>query len=80
MSSKRKTRIMYMNNLSNSQLKGYLTLLTSSNLLTHNSDTYVTTPKGHLFLEAFVQLKDVLQKTTARASFEIIESFNARAM
>ena len=54
--AKRKTRIMYKNNLSYAQLKDYLTLLTSLHLLAHNSDTYVTTEKGHAFLEAFIQL------------------------
>ena len=76
--SKRKTRIMYMNNLSHSQLKSYLTLLTSRHLLAHNSDTYVTTQKGHRFLEAFAQLKDVIEDR-ARVSFEIIENFKVRA-
>lgn len=61
MDSKRKTRIMYVNNLSHSQLKDYLTLLASCNLLAHNSDAYVTTEKGHRFLEAFAQLKGVLE-------------------
>ena len=62
MHAKRKTRIMYGNNLSHAQLKDYLTLLTSQHLITHNSETYVTTEKGRRFLEAFVQLKDVLEK------------------
>ena len=58
---RRKTRIMYKNNLSHAQLKDYLTLLTSRDLLAHNSDTFATTEKGHRFLEAFTQL--------ARASY-----------
>ncbi len=62
----RKTRIMYGNNLNHAQLKDYLTLLTSRGLLAHNSDTYVTTEKGHRFLEAFAQLKDVLEDHTLR--------------
>ncbi|UCE15276.1 MAG: hypothetical protein JSV12_05160 [Candidatus Bathyarchaeota archaeon] len=80
MDSKRKTRIMYMNNLSHLQLKNYLTLLTSRNLLAHNSDTYVTTEKGHRFLEAFAQLKDVLEDHTRRSFVEISDSCEVRAM
>ena len=80
MHARRKTRIMYMNNLSHSQLKGYLSLLTSRNLLAHNSDTYVTTEKGHRFLEAFAQLKDVLEDHARRDLVEISESYEVRAM
>ncbi|MDH5438057.1 MAG: winged helix-turn-helix domain-containing protein [Candidatus Bathyarchaeota archaeon] len=65
--ARRKTRIMYRNYLSHSQLKTYLTLLTSRDLLAHNSDQYVTTEKGHCFLEAFAQLNDVLEGRTRRA-------------
>ncbi len=47
---------MYKVYLSHAQLKTYLPLLTSRGLLTHSSDSYVTTEKGHRFLEAFAQL------------------------
>ena len=63
---------MYRNYLSHAQLKTYLTLLTSRDLLAHNSDQYVTTEKGHRFLEAFAQLNDVLEGRTRRAFEKII--------
>ena len=63
---------MYRNYLSHAQLKTYLTLLTSRDLLAHNSDQYVTTEKGHRFLEAFAQLNDVLEGRTRRAFEGII--------
>ncbi len=72
--SSRKTRIMYKNNLSYAQAKDYLLLLTSQNLLAHNSDTYVTTEKGHSFLEAYAQLNDVLEERVRRSFVEISES------
>ncbi len=80
MHATRKTRIMYRNNLSHTQLKDYLKLLMSRDLLAHNSDRYVTTEKGHRFLEAFAQLKDVLEDHTRRSFVEISESYKVRAM
>jgi len=71
---------MYKNNLSHTQLKDYLKLLMSRDLLAHNSDTYVTTEKGHRFLEAFTQLKDVLEDHARRSFVEISESYKVRAM
>jgi len=62
---------MYGTNLSHAQLKTYLTLLTSQGLLTHNSDVYVTTEKGHRFLEVFTQLNDMLEDHARRAFVEI---------
>jgi len=62
---------MYKANLGYEPLETYLTLLTSRNLLAHNSDRYVTTEKGHRFLEAFAQLSDVLEDRTRRAFVEI---------
>ena len=62
---------MYKANLGYEPLETYLTLLTSRNLLAHNSDRYVTTDKGHRFLEAFAQLSDVLEDRTRRAFVEI---------
>lgn len=50
---------MYRNYLSHAQLETYLRLLMSQELLAHNSDEYVTTEKGHRFLEAFAQLSDL---------------------
>ncbi len=63
--AKRKTRIMYKNNLNYAQLKDYLALLTSRYLLERNSDTYVTTEKGQRFLEVFTQLAN-----TYRSGFD----------
>ena len=63
---------MYGTNLSHAQLKTYLTLLTSRDLLAHKSDRYVTTEKGQRFLEAFAQLNDVLEDRERRAFVEII--------
>lgn len=63
---------MYGNNLNHTQLKTYLTLLTSRNLLAHNSDRYVTTEKGHRFLEAFVWLNDVLENRAHKTLLKII--------
>jgi len=69
--AKLKTRIMHGTNLSHEQLKTYLTLLTSRDLLAHNSDKYVTTGKGHRFLEAIAQLNGVLEDRARRAFLEI---------
>jgi len=52
---------MHKANLGYVQLKTYLTLLTSRDILAHNSGIYVTTEKGHRLLEAFAQLNDVLE-------------------
>jgi len=52
---------MYKNNLSYAQLMTYVTFLMSRDLLSRNSDGYVTTKRGHRFLEAFTQLTDILE-------------------
>jgi len=52
---------MYNTNLSHEQLKAYLRLLTSMDLLTHASKEYVTTQKGQRFLKAYEQLEDTLK-------------------
>jgi len=70
---RRKTRIMYRTNLSHAQLKTYLALLTSRDLIAHNSDEYHITSKGLLFLEAFNHLRDMLEDR-ARSGFERIIS------
>jgi len=80
MHATRKTRIMYKNNLNHAQLKDYLTLLTSQHLLAHNSDTYLTTEKGYRFLEAFAQLKDVLQDHACRSFVQINKSYEVRTV
>ncbi len=64
--SKRKEGIRDASNLNHTQLEDYLKLLTSRGLLAHNMSEYVTTEKGHRFLEAYAQLKDVLEDHTLR--------------
>jgi len=71
---------MYKNNLNHAQLKDYLTLLTSRHLLERNSDTYMTTEKGQRFLEAFAQLKDVLEDHASRSLVEICRSYEVRTV
>jgi hypothetical protein len=70
---------MHGTNLSHAQLKTYLTLLTSRNLLAHNSDRYVTTEKGHRFLEAFVWLNDALENRARKAFLKIISESYKKA-
>jgi len=52
---------MYQTNLSYTQLKNYLTLLTSHGLLLDNSTEFATTDKGRRFLDAFARLREALQ-------------------
>ncbi len=52
---------MYGTELSHSQLKIYLTLLTSQDLLTRDLNNYVTTYKGHRFVDAFASLNALLE-------------------
>ena len=62
---------MYGTNLSHAQLKTYLKLLTSRDLLAHNSDRYVTTEKGRCFLDTFARLSELLEDRARRAFLEI---------
>jgi predicted transcriptional regulator len=57
-----KTKIMYGALLSQSQLKGLLSLTLDSALLAHNKDeqTYQTTQKGLRFLERYSELANLL--------------------
>jgi predicted transcriptional regulator len=57
---KRKTRIMYGNNLSYEQMKNYLTFLTSNELLQNDLGAYSTTVKGHHFLKAYSELQNIV--------------------
>jgi predicted transcriptional regulator len=59
---RRKTRIMYKNNLSYTQANAYLSLLISQELLLRQDGQYETTDKGHQFLSAFDQLESILSK------------------
>jgi len=58
---KTKTDIMYRANLNYAQMKKHLKTLTAQGLLAANKNMYTTTPKGHRFLELFVQLNDMLE-------------------
>ncbi len=57
----KKTHIMYRTNLSYTQLKNYLLLLTSQGLLRSNSGEYAATDKGLRFLDAFARMSEVLE-------------------
>ena len=55
-----KTAIMYSNNLNYLQLQNCLNDLMGLGMLTRDGRTYVTTEKGHRFLELFAELGDIL--------------------
>jgi predicted transcriptional regulator len=57
-----KTSIMYQTNLNYALLKRHLKYLMSHGLLSRDTKKYVTTEKGHRFLEIFAQLNDLLKK------------------
>jgi predicted transcriptional regulator len=57
---KTKTSIMYNTNLNYAQLKSHIDTLVSQGLLAKYVNKYVTTEKGHRFLELFAQLNDLL--------------------
>jgi predicted transcriptional regulator len=69
--ARRKTRIMYGTNFGHPQFKTYLTLLAWRDLLAHNLDRYMTTEKGHRFLEAFAWLNDVLEGRARRVKSHV---------
>jgi len=66
-----KTNIGRKANLSSAQLKTYLRRLVSRGLLEHDSGKYMTTSKGHSFLEAITQLDYSLEDYTRRVSVEM---------
>lgn len=85
--AKNKTRIMYKTNLSYTQLKTYIVLLTAKNLLKQISQSYVTTDKGYRFLEAFAGLNGILEERASNTSifaaqthFEELEIIQRRQM
>jgi predicted transcriptional regulator len=55
-----KTAIMYSNNLNYLQLQNCLNDLMGLGMLTRDGRTYMTTEKGHRFLELFAELGDIL--------------------
>jgi len=61
-----KTQIMYKANLSSSQLKRYLALLSHNNLLEKfardGKEIYKATPKGIEFIERQQQMVDIINK------------------
>jgi predicted transcriptional regulator len=65
-----KTKIMYKANLSFSQLKRYLTLLSSNNLLEKfaydGREIYKATPKGIEFMERQQQIIDLINEEPYR--------------
>jgi predicted transcriptional regulator len=59
-----KTQIMYKVFLSHDQLKRYLMILTESDLLCYygETQTYKTTDKGRMFLQAYNQIDQILKE------------------
>lgn len=57
-----KTNIMYKANLNYTQLQTNLSFLTSLGMLMHKEERYVTTEKGHRFLELFTELQGILEE------------------
>jgi len=57
----KKTRIQYRCNLSHKQTGKHLNTLLESKLLETQSQTYVTTEKGHKFLKVYGELKELLK-------------------
>ena len=55
------TAIMYKAFLSYGQLKGYISLLTESNLLQYNKamQKFKITEKGHRFLKLYIEINEV---------------------
>ena len=69
----KKTRIMYLANLSYRLLEKYLRIVTSANLLTCNGDEYEVTEKGRLFLQKFISYSErllVVKKELELLKFE----------
>ena len=65
----RKTRIMYLGNLSFDLLQKYLDLLVNHGLIEFDEDserTYIATEKGRRFLEDFYKLQEYSEKAQAK--------------
>jgi predicted transcriptional regulator len=58
----KKIKMMYLANLSYAQLQKYLMVLTERDLVRYDLDTqtFKTTEKGHMFLETYYQLDDLM--------------------
>jgi predicted transcriptional regulator len=58
------TEILYKVFLSDDQLKEYLMILTESDLLCYHAEThtYKPTEKGHMFLQAYNQIDQILKE------------------
>ncbi len=67
-----KTKIMYMRYLSSAQLKEYLKVLTDNGLLSHDVVTgrFITTEKGHRFIEAYNGLDNIMKEEVERRQQE----------
>ena len=55
-----KTHIMYRANLSHDQLNKYLDILLTRQLLQQDESLYVTTARGHEFVETFHEIQTIL--------------------
>jgi predicted transcriptional regulator len=58
----KKTHIMYRANLSHQQLEKYLAILLERNLLAIEEGSYVTTPRGMVFIEKFKELNNFMDE------------------
>ena len=53
----KKTHVMYRANLSHQQLEKFLSILMERNLLAIENESYVTTPRGVIFMQKFEDLR-----------------------
>jgi len=67
----KKTRIMYLANLSYYLLEKYLAKVIKADLLRHNGELYELTEKGRIFLEKFDDYSEKMSKI--RKEIEIIK-------
>jgi len=67
----KKTRIMYLANLSYQLLEKYLWKVINAGLMEHNGEHYVLTEKGRIFLEKFNNYSEKMLKI--RKEIEMIK-------
>ncbi|RLI19030.1 hypothetical protein DRO54_09245 [Candidatus Bathyarchaeota archaeon] len=67
----KKTRIMYLANLSYHLLEKYLVKVIQADLLRHNGELYEVTEKGRIFLEKFDDYSEKMSKI--KKEIEIIK-------